>query len=138
MTNQPSTPPAGRFVVFTAADGRARVECRFESDTLWLSQAAMADLYQVTPQAITQNIRAVYEEGEPDQNSTCKDYLLVQMEGAHNDRNVLVGAGSVSKKDADAKAAAEYECFAEHRRRLKEQAGENDIEELLHWKPPQQ
>lgn len=55
-----------------------------------------------------------------------------------NDRDVLVGAGSVSKKDADAKAAAEYERFAEHRRRLKEQAGENDIEELLHWKPPQQ
>ena len=55
-----------------------------------------------------------------------------------NDRDVLVGAGSVSKKEADAKAAAEYERFAEHRRRLKEQAGENDIEELLHWKPPQQ
>ncbi len=55
-----------------------------------------------------------------------------------NDRDVLIGAGSVSKKDADAKAAAEYEHFAEHRRRLKEQAGENDIEELLHWKPPQQ
>ncbi|KZZ05757.1 hydroxyacid dehydrogenase [Oleibacter sp. HI0075] len=55
-----------------------------------------------------------------------------------NDRDVLIGAGSVSKKEADAKAAAEYERFAEHRRRLKEQAGENDIEELLHWKPPQQ
>lgn len=55
-----------------------------------------------------------------------------------NDRDVLVGAGSVSKKDADAKATAEYERFAEHRRRLKEQSGENDIEELLHWKPPQQ
>ena len=55
-----------------------------------------------------------------------------------NDRDVLVGAGSVSKKDADAKATAEYERFAEHRRRLKEQAGENDIEELLHWTPPKQ
>ncbi len=55
-----------------------------------------------------------------------------------NDRDVLIGAGSVSKKEADAKAAAEYERFAEHRRRLKEQAGENDIEELLHWTPPKQ
>lgn len=60
------------------------------------------------------------------------------MEGARNDRDVLVGAGSVSEKEADAKAAAEYERFAEHRRRLKEQAEESDIEELLHCKPPQQ
>ena len=55
-----------------------------------------------------------------------------------NDRDVLVGAGSISKKEADEKAAAEYECFAEQRRRLKEQAGEHDIEELLHWTPPKQ
>ena len=55
-----------------------------------------------------------------------------------NDRDVLVGAGSISKKEADEKAASEYECFAEQRRRLKEQAGEHDIEELLHWTPPKQ
>ncbi|MFP6789612.1 MAG: RhuM family protein [Thalassolituus sp.] len=81
MTNQHPSPPAGEFVMFTSDDGSARVECRFESDTLWLSQAAMADLYQVTPQAITQHIRAIYEERELDQNSTCKDYLQVQTEG---------------------------------------------------------
>ncbi len=34
MTNQPAIPPAGEFVVFTTDDGQARVECRFESDTL--------------------------------------------------------------------------------------------------------
>ena len=81
MTGQLPSPPAGEFVLFTSDDGHARVECRFESDTLWLSQASMAELYQVTPQAITQHIRAVYDEGELDQNSTCKDYLQVQLEG---------------------------------------------------------
>ena len=81
MKDQLASPPVGEFVMFTADDGSARVECRFESDTLWLSQAAMADLYQVTPQAITQHIRAIYEERELDQNSTCKDYLQVQTEG---------------------------------------------------------
>lgn len=49
--------PQGEFVLFTSADGQTRVECRFESDTLWLSQAAMAELYQVSSQAITQLIR---------------------------------------------------------------------------------
>ena len=73
--------PQGEFVLFQSADGRTRVECRFEADTLWLSQAAMAELYQVSSQAITQHIKAIYEEGELVQNLTCKDYLQVQSEG---------------------------------------------------------
>ena len=73
--------PQGVFALFQSADGRTRVECRFEADTLWLSQAAMAELYQVSSQAITQHIKAIYEEGELVQNLTCKDYLQVQSEG---------------------------------------------------------
>ncbi|MCZ0749283.1 virulence RhuM family protein [Vibrio parahaemolyticus] len=81
MTDNIPQAPHGEFVLFTSGDGKTRVECRFESDTLWLSQAAMADLYQVSSQAITQHIKAVYSEEELEQNSTCKDYLQVQLEG---------------------------------------------------------
>ncbi|CAH9060297.1 hypothetical protein PSECIP111854_02577 [Pseudoalteromonas sp. CIP111854] len=73
--------PNGEFLFFTSEDGKTRVECRFESDTLWLTQASIADLYQVTPQAITQHIKAIFDEGELVQNLTCKHYLQVQMEG---------------------------------------------------------
>ena len=48
-----------------------------------------------------------------------------------NDRNVLQGAGTISKKQADEKAAAEYERYAAAQRAIKEQQGENDIAELL-------
>lgn len=81
MTNNTPQAPHGEFVLFTSADGQTRVECRFESDTLWLSQAAMAELYQVSSQAITQHVKAVYSEEELEQISTCKDYLQVQLEG---------------------------------------------------------
>ncbi len=82
MTDQDvSQPPAGEFVMFAVDDCKVRIECRFAGDTLWLSQAMMAELYQVTPQAITQHVRAVYDEGELDQHATCKDYLQVQTEG---------------------------------------------------------
>ncbi|EHH3658992.1 virulence RhuM family protein [Vibrio parahaemolyticus] len=81
MTDNIPQAPHGEFVLFTSGDGKTRVECRFESDTLWLSQAVMADLYQVSSQAITQHIKAVYSEEELEQNSTCKDYLQVQLEG---------------------------------------------------------
>ncbi len=49
--------------MFASGDGKVRIECRFEQETLWLSQAAIASLYQITPQAITQHIKAIYEEG---------------------------------------------------------------------------
>ncbi|PRD14599.1 virulence RhuM family protein [Pantoea coffeiphila] len=91
MSNDPITQsPAGEFLIFASSDGRLRVECRFESDTLWLTQAAIAHLYQITPQAITQHIKAIYEEGELAQNSTCKSYLQVQQEGSRQiSRNKL-------------------------------------------------
>lgn len=61
-----------------------------EYETLWLSQAAIAALYQVTPQAITQHIKSIYEEGELEQKATCKSYLQVQQEGQRKiNRNTL-------------------------------------------------
>lgn len=82
--------PNGEFLFFTSEDGKARVECRFESDTLWLTQASISELYQVTPQAITQHIKAIFDEGELEQNLTCKHYLQVQMEGGRSvERNKL-------------------------------------------------
>lgn len=73
--------PEGEFIMFASGDGEVRVECRFEQETLWLPQATIANLYQITPQAVTQHIKAIYEEGELDQNATCKSYLQVQQEG---------------------------------------------------------
>jgi len=73
--------PKGKFFLFQSVDGTTRVECRFESNTLWLTQNAISELYQVTPQAITQHIKAIYEEGELIQDPTCKYYLQVGMEG---------------------------------------------------------
>ncbi|EMJ9775557.1 virulence RhuM family protein [Morganella morganii] len=82
--------PQGEFVLFRSEDGQTHVECRFESDTLWLSQAEIANLYQITPQAITQHIKTIYEEGELVQNSTCKSFLQVRQEGNRRvNRNTL-------------------------------------------------
>lgn len=82
--------PAGEFVMFASSDGEVHISCRFEDETLWLSQATIAELYQVTTQAITQHIKAVYDEGELEQNPTCKAYLQVRTEGTRKvNRNTL-------------------------------------------------
>lgn len=55
-----------------------------------------------------------------------------------NDRDILTGAGHVSKQQAENKAEAVYARYAKQQRQLKEQQGEQDIAALLKWQPPSQ
>lgn len=84
MSDEEQQVPAGEFILYETEDGRTRIECRFENQTLWLSQAGMADLFQTTPQNITLHLKALYAEGEISQEATCKDYLQVRQEGNRN------------------------------------------------------
>lgn len=80
MNEQPA--PKSEFILYTTEDGRTRIECRFEEETIWLSQALMADLFQTTTQNITLHLKALYEDEELIESSTCKDYLQVRNEGS--------------------------------------------------------
>lgn len=88
-------------VLYQTADGLARVECRFEDERVWLTQAQLATLYQTTPQNITQHLRAIYAEAELTPEATCKEYLQVRTEGRrsvsravlHYDLSAIVAVG---------------------------------------------
>lgn len=92
----------GELILYETEDGRTRVECRFADETLWLSQALMAELFQTTPQNITQHLKTLYEEGEIDEQATCKEYLQVRREGAREVRR------SVKHYNLDAILAVGY------------------------------
>jgi hypothetical protein len=72
----------GELLLYQTEDGRTRIECRFGGETVWLTQAMMAELFQTTPQNITQHLREIYAEGELDEAATCKPFLQVRAEGA--------------------------------------------------------
>lgn len=57
------------------------IEVRVEDETVWLTQAQMALLFDKTPQNVTMHIRNIYKEEELFKESTCKDFLQVQNEG---------------------------------------------------------
>lgn len=80
MADQPTRTP-GELLLYTTADGASRVECRFVDESLWMTQAQLAVLYQTTPQNITQHLRTIYDEGELPGKATCKRFLQVQSEG---------------------------------------------------------
>ncbi|HEU4885390.1 MAG TPA: RhuM family protein [Longimicrobium sp.] len=79
----------GELLLYQSADGRTRLECRFEDDTLWLTQNLMAELFQTTTQNITLHLRTLYDEGEISEEGTCKDYLQVRMEGERRVQRVI-------------------------------------------------
>lgn len=49
-------PPKSELILYQTEDGRTRIECRFEDDTVWLTLALMAELFQTTPQNIIQHL----------------------------------------------------------------------------------
>lgn len=87
--SDPLLPPEGEILLYQTEDGRTRIECRFENETLWLTQALMADLFQTTPQNITLHIKSLYEEGEAVEAATCKDYLQVRQEAGRKVRRAV-------------------------------------------------
>jgi hypothetical protein len=70
------------LLIYQVEDGRTRVEVRVDANTVWLTQAAMAELFQTTPQNITLHLRNLYADKELDLAATCKDYLQVRPEGS--------------------------------------------------------
>ena len=73
--------PNGELVLFQAADGSTRIECRFDSDTLWLTQALIAELYQKNVRTINEHLQNIYHEGELEQTSTIRKFRIVREEG---------------------------------------------------------
>ncbi len=73
------------IILYQTEDGITKIDVRLENETVWLTQKLMAELFQTTPQNITIHLKNIFEEGELEEISTCKDFLQVQKEG-----NILV------------------------------------------------
>lgn len=70
------------ILIYQTEDGNTKIDVRLENETVWMTQKAIAELYQTTPQNITLHVKNIYEEGELEEESTCKYYLQVQNEGS--------------------------------------------------------
>ena len=70
------------IVIYQTEDGHAKVDVRFEDETVWLSQQQMADLFNTSRTNIVEHIRNIYDEHELDKTSTCRDFRQVRTEGS--------------------------------------------------------
>ena len=73
--------PDNQIAFYQSSDGAVNIEVLFAEENIWLTQKKMAELFDTTPQNITQHLKNIYAEREADQTATCKDFLQVQKEG---------------------------------------------------------
>jgi len=71
----------GKLLVYNLPNGKAKVDVLLLEDNIWMSQSALANLYQTSIANINMHIKHIYEENELDMNSTIKSDLIVQIEG---------------------------------------------------------
>lgn len=67
--------------MFASKDGKVRIECRFESDTLWLSQATICELYGKAKATISGHIKNIFDECELVENSVVRFYRTTANDG---------------------------------------------------------
>src|SRR3989344_3785066 len=70
-----------QIVIYRAKDGQAKIDVRFDGDTVWLTQKLLAELFGVTIPTINEHIKNIYKEGELREISTIRKFLIVQKEG---------------------------------------------------------
>jgi hypothetical protein len=70
-----------RILFYQSEDGTSRIEVRLEEGPVWLPQALIAELYQITKQNVSLHIRNIFKEGELQPDSVVKDYLTTAADG---------------------------------------------------------
>ncbi len=63
-----------KIVIYYTADGQTAVDVRMDGDTVWLSQAQMAELFQKDRSVIGRHISNIFKEGELDESLVCANF----------------------------------------------------------------
>jgi len=69
-----SREPMGEIVLYQTPDGQTRVECRFAEETLWLSQALIAELFDIGIPTVSEHLKGIYGEGEVSPSATVRRF----------------------------------------------------------------
>ncbi len=70
-----------QIVIYQTEDGQTQIEVRLENETVWLTQAQMAELFQTDRTSIVRHINNIYKVEELDREATCAKIAQVQTEG---------------------------------------------------------
>ena len=81
MAYKIGTGECGEILIYQTVDGQTNIEVKIEDDTVWLTQQQMSELFQTSRTNVVEHIKHIYEEGELDKISTCRNFRQVRKEG---------------------------------------------------------
>ena len=148
MADKIGTDEYGEILIYQTDDGQTNIEVKIEDDTVWLTQQQMSELFQTSRTNVVEHIKHIYEEGELDEISTCRNFRQVRKEGnrevtrqiPHYNLDMIISLGYRIKsviatrfRQWATKRLKEYmiKGFTIDDERLKGNGGENYWKELL-------
>ena len=79
----------GEIIIYQTDDGTTKLDVKVENETVWLTQQQMSELYQTSRTNVVEHIKHIYEDGELDEHSTCRNFRQVRLEGKREvERNI--------------------------------------------------
>jgi hypothetical protein len=73
--------PQSSIILYQTEDGHTRIQCRFENETLWLTQALIAELFQIGVNTVNYRLKEIFDEGELHPEASIRHYRIVRKEG---------------------------------------------------------
>jgi hypothetical protein len=74
--------PQSSLILYRTEDGRTVIQCRFEHETIWLTQAHIAELFQVTVPTVTEHLKGIFSAGKLEAGATIRKFRIVRREGS--------------------------------------------------------
>jgi hypothetical protein len=90
--------PNSEIILYQTEDGRTRVQCRFENETVWLTQKLMGELFGKDVRTINEHIQNVFAEGELVADSVIRKFRITAADGKsyetqHYNLEVIIAVG---------------------------------------------
>ena len=87
-----------KVIIYTANDGKTKIDVKLEEDTLWLTQAQMCELYQTSKSNVSEHIKHIFEEGELDKAAVVRNFRTTAADGkeymvSHYNLDMIIALG---------------------------------------------
>lgn len=90
--------PQSQIVIYQTEDGQAKVNVRFEGETVWLSQKLIAELFDITIPTISEHLKNIFTTKELEENSVIRNFRITASDGKeydtkHYNLDVIIALG---------------------------------------------
>jgi len=81
MSNNQFQPSNSQFILYQDDNAITNVNVRFDGKDVWLSQQQITELFSSSRTNVVEHISNIYQEGELEENATCRNFRQVRLEG---------------------------------------------------------